>query len=86
MNEITETLMIRSLLESECYTCVAAQSVGMGQEQVWVRGVQSVGVVSLRRTTQTQAGTEGGPGEQLLSVAGQRCVSKQGAPYRTTHI
>lgn len=42
-----------------------------------VRGVQRVGVVGLRgpAPTQTQAGTEGGPGEQLLPLGGQRGMS-----------
>lgn len=69
------------------YTWVGAQTVGMWEDQMWVSGIQSVGVISLRgpAPAQTQAGTEGGPGEQLLPMGGQRGVSWQGAPYSTTH-
>lgn len=59
------------------YTWVGAQTVGVGEDQVWVSVVQSVGVVSLRgpAPAQIQAGTEGGPGGQLLPMGGQRGVS-----------
>lgn len=59
------------------YTWVGAQTVGMWEDQMWVSGIQSIGVISLRgpAPAQTQAGTEGGPGEQLLPMGGQRGVS-----------
>lgn len=58
-------------------TCVGTQTIGVWEDQVWVSGVQSVGVVSLRgpAPAQTHTGTEGGPGEQLLPMGGQRGVS-----------
>lgn len=43
-------------------------------------GVQSVGVISLRGGA--EAGGEGGSGQQLLALGGQRGVPGQGAPYR----
>lgn len=43
-------------------------------------GVQSVGVVGLRGGA--EAGGEGGSGQQLLALGGQRGVPGQGAPYR----
>lgn len=43
-------------------------------------GVQSVGVVGLRG--RAEAGGEGGSGQQLLALGGQRGVPGQGAPYR----
>lgn len=62
------------------YTCVGAEAVGERQRHVSGGGVQSVGVVGLGGGA--DAGGEGGSGEQLLALGGQRGVPGQGAPYR----
>lgn len=59
-------------------------TVGQWQHHVGGVGIQSVGVISLGGGA--EAGGEGGSGQQLLAVGGQRGVAGQGAPYRGRRV
>lgn len=61
-------------------TCAGREAVGQGQHHVGGGRIQSVGVVGLRGGA--EAGGEGGSGQQLLALGGQRGVPGEGAPYR----
>lgn len=62
------------------YTCAGREAIGQWQHHMRGGGVQSVGVIGLGGGA--EAGGEGGSGEQLLALGGQRSVPGQGAPYR----
>ena len=61
-------------------TCAGTEAVGERQHHMGGGCVQSVGVVGLRGGA--EAGGEGGSGQRLLALGGQRGVPGQGAPYR----
>lgn len=61
-------------------TCAGREAVGQRQHHVGGGCIQSVGVVGLRGGA--EAGGEGGSGQQLLALGGQRGVPGEGAPYR----
>lgn len=61
-------------------TCAGREAVGQRQHHVGGGRIQSVGVVGLRGGA--EAGGEGGSGQQLLALGGQRGVPGEGAPYR----
>lgn len=61
-------------------TCAGREAVGQRQHHVGGGCIQSVGVVGLGGGA--EAGGEGGSGQQLLALGGQRGVPGEGAPYR----